>query len=111
MNKKECLQILAIAKAAYPYFKIEDAEAMCQAWLMCLAEYDANNIVNALKIHITKSKYFPSIAEIIEEHRRALYIYGDMSVKKTCLPDAENQKLIGESDYKDEFDYLSSVDD
>ena len=70
MNKVEAAKVLAIVRACYPQVKV-DAESMVNAWLWQLGEFDANLVLKAAEIHVSKSKYFPTPADIRENITRA----------------------------------------
>ena len=77
MTKKETAQVLAIIRAAFPNVKIEDAAATCQSWYMELSDYSASSVIKAARLHISTSKFFPTVAEIKAKIVRAELVYPD----------------------------------
>ena len=71
MNKVEAVKILAVVRAAYPQVKIADAESTVNAWVWQLGEFDADVVLKAAQIHVSKSKYFPTPADIRDNITRA----------------------------------------
>lgn len=70
MTKNEVSELVKMAVAAYPNTKDKDKMPMvANAWFACLSwmEYEFGKV--ALQKVIMKSKFFPTIAEIIEEGR------------------------------------------
>ncbi len=68
MNKNETRCILSLMKVAYPNqfrnMKKEDGESMLMLWSVQFKDYDYSQVLNAVQIHVSKSQYIPSIAEI-----------------------------------------------
>lgn len=71
MNRVEAVKILAIVRACYPQVKILDAESMVNSWVWVLGEFDADLVLKAAQIHVSKSKFFPTPADIRENITRA----------------------------------------
>lgn len=64
MKKSELAQILAILRANYPNVKIENAEAMMNAWYMVLGDFSADAVMRSAQLHMHTSKFFPTPAEL-----------------------------------------------
>lgn len=77
MTTKEIAKVLAILKATYPQFKIEDAKSTVMAWESVLGSYSADSVMKAVKLHMETSKFFPAPAEIKQKVVRAEMIYTD----------------------------------
>lgn len=84
MNKVEAAKILAVVKACYPQVKIENAESMVNAWLWQLGEFDADIVMQAAKLHVSKSRFFPTPADIRENINRASVL---LLAEKTAIED------------------------
>ena len=70
MNKSEAAKILAIIRPLYPNAKVY-TESMVSSWVWQLGEFDANLVLKAAQIHVSKSRYFPTPADIRENITRA----------------------------------------
>ena len=105
MNKKDAAKVLAVLKAAYPNYKIDNAEALAKIWEINLAEYPPEIVMSAAMIHIGRSKYFPSMPEIKECIQRAL-ILNDMQKLEACT---QVKKLEGPKNGKDDGYYLEQL--
>jgi hypothetical protein len=83
MTRKEIAKLLEIIKAAYPYWKIDDAKATLDVWQMELGSYEAEQIYKSARYLIGHSTYIPSIAEIIKGINKGQLLYGvaDQSAK------------------------------
>lgn len=81
MNKKEAAKLLAIVRATYPGVKIENPETMAYTWELCFGEYDADIVAQAVKLHMKRNKYFPTIAEIVKLLPRAELLCSSDQVK------------------------------
>ena len=66
MVRKEILTLLNEICGAYPNINIKDPQTTARMWEMALGEYEAKYIFMAARIHIRKSKYFPSPNSLIE---------------------------------------------
>ena len=68
MQSEETKNILSLLKVAYPNqfrnMKKEDGESMLMLWSVQFKDYDYSQVLNAVQIHVSKSQYIPSIAEI-----------------------------------------------
>lgn len=68
MQIEETKNILSLLKVAYPNqfrnMKKEDGESMLMLWSVQFKDYDYSQVLNAVQIHVSKSQYIPSIAEI-----------------------------------------------
>lgn len=68
MNQNETRNILSLLKVAYPNqfrnMKKEDGESMLMLWSVQFKDYDYSQVLNVVQIHVSKSQYIPSIAEI-----------------------------------------------
>lgn len=64
MNRAEIGQLLHVMLGNYPNTKIKDAEAAISAWEMAFADYQAEDVYKAARMHLDRSKFFPTIAEI-----------------------------------------------
>lgn len=101
MDKLEAAKVLAIVKACYPQVKIENAESMVNSWVWQLGDLDADLVMQAARLHVSKSKFFPTPADIRENITRASAL---MLCEKT---EKEDQKRLTEkvkTDSGDEID-------
>lgn len=94
MNKVEAAQVLAVLKAAYPQVKIDNAEATAKVWAWTLSDYSAEAVLNAARLHITTSKFWPNPADIREKIVKAQIVYIDTDVKPEKLQAGTDQKQI-----------------
>lgn len=71
MNKEEILKLIKILKISYPsYFReLQDDEIvlMTQLWERKFKNYSLDQVSNAIDNLTSKSKYMPSISEILSE--------------------------------------------
>lgn len=71
MNKEEILKIIKILKISYPsYFReLQDDEIvlMTQLWEKKFKNYSLDQVSNAIDNLTSKSKYMPSISEVLSE--------------------------------------------
>jgi len=95
MDKKEMTQILAILQTNYQK-KIENPEATVNVWLMTLQDFSADAVLKSAKLHISKSKFFPTPAEIRENiirskvlpmERQTPRLEAGRRAKVTAIPD------------------------
>lgn len=61
----EILTLLGEITSAYPHINIKDPQATARMWEMTLGEYETKHVFMAARIHIRKSKYFPTPADLI----------------------------------------------
>lgn len=68
MQSEETKNILSLLKVAYPNqfrnMSKEDGDNMLMLWSVQFKDYDYSQVLNAVQIHVSKSQYIPSIAEI-----------------------------------------------
>ena len=88
MNKKDAARILAIIRVTYPAVKIDNPEMMALGWEMCLGKYETEVVLEAVKMHLKKNKYFPTIAEITELIPRANIMLSPepLKIETSCIP-------------------------
>lgn len=99
MDKKEMTQILAILQTNYQK-KIENPEATVNVWLMTLGDFSAQAVLESAKLHISRSKFFPSPSEIRENIVRHKIVLPDKTApmleagkraKVTAIPDGMSE--------------------
>jgi len=91
MNKKETAQILAILRSAYPNVRIDNAEALMNAWYMTLGDYSAESAMKSARLHMATKKFFPAPSEIRENIVRAEIVYKDTEIACNRLQDGNKQ--------------------
>lgn len=106
MNKRETVQILAILKTAYPYFKPDNADALAEAWLLGLGDYSAVAVTRAARLHMETCKFFPTIADIRDKILRAEIVYSSSEIDHDrlqagakALEDPDNKKQAATDEY------------
>lgn len=82
MNRQEIGHLLHILLGNYPNTKITDAGATISAWELELAEYEAEDVYKAARLHMNRSKFFPSVAEIKPLIPLAKIVYAPQPQKK-----------------------------
>lgn len=63
MNKAEVAKLLTVIKIAYPNFEV--SESVVNLWYVMLKEMPFAKAERNLREHITKSKFPPTIAEVV----------------------------------------------
>lgn len=66
MVKKEILEILDFMKIIYQGRKIDDSDTVIATWEIMFKDYSKNEVISSLKSLVKKSKYVPSIHEILD---------------------------------------------
>lgn len=66
MDRQEIITLLKDLMGAYPQANIRDAEATFKIWMMTISEFDADDVFEASRLHIQRSKYFPTPHDIID---------------------------------------------
>lgn len=75
MNRDEITDLLEMVITAYPQTKIKDPAKMVEVWEMTFGEYDAETIYKATRLHMSKSKFFPTPADIKEKITKAEILF------------------------------------
>ena len=70
-------------KIVYQGRKIDDSDETIATWQMMFDEYSKNEILASIKRLVRKSKYVPSIHEILEEIDRSFTV--EKMVRKDCI--------------------------
>lgn len=83
MEKIEILEILNFMKIVYQGRKIDDSDETIAAWQMIFDEYSKNEILASIKRLVRKSKYVPSVHEIIEEIDKSFTV--KKMIRKECI--------------------------
>lgn len=81
MTRKEIVDLLKIVFAAYPHTKIADPNAMVSTWEMMFGEYSAESVYKAARLHMENSKFFPTVADIKENLKKAEMIYSSPALE------------------------------
>ena len=97
MNRNEIAKLLNMMYAVYPNTKeIKDPKATLDAWELAFGDEDAERIYKAARVHMKKSKFFPSPADIVENINRGQILYGE-TVKvnnNPALTSGDEQRYI-----------------
>lgn len=104
MNKKETLEVLKIVVAAFPNFKIEDAQLTVEVWYEILKDVELNEAKNNLKAYIrTGTSYPPVVGQLLGVREKRVI----PNVQETRLMimqmeqrQLENQKLLQDPEEK-----------
>lgn len=83
MKKTEILEILNFMKIVYQGRKIDDSDETIAAWQMIFDSYSKNEILASIKRLVRKSKYVPSVHEILEEIEKSFTVV--KMVRKECI--------------------------
>lgn len=101
MTKQEFAMILAVVHSAYPNEKITTDKLASATYWEHLKNEDAGYIMQELQSHIRKSKFPPTIAELLNEYdnqglRKRKYIWKDYTALITGTREFsdEERKLI-----------------
>lgn len=70
MTKKEVAEMLDYAQACYPEAKIKDPKKVLDVWADVFSGQDAENTMDCMKKVCQSSKYFPSVADVMNESGR-----------------------------------------
>ena len=110
MNKKETLEVLKIVVAAFPNFKIEDAQLTVEVWYEILKDVELNEAKNNLKSYIRTGSAFPPVVGQLLTKKETNTV---ASVQETMLriqqedrERAERQKLIQSPQEQEEIKKL-----
>lgn len=115
MTREETLRLLEFLRGSYPAAKIEDAAATANAWSLVFQEEPAANVYRAARLHITRSPFFPTPADIKNCITRAAIIYDTPTIQalqessKPALEDPQ-QEPEPELDIEDLWEWLFSDD-
>ena len=103
MTREETLKLLSVLMANYPYAakKIEDAAKMADTWEMVLGSYEAEAVYKAARLHMEKSKFFPTPADILEKVTRAAVLYNEAPAPKAI--EASSMEKQKEAYYLEEL--------
>lgn len=108
MTQEETVKLLEILKAAYPNWKIDNPKQTLEVYEMALGSYKAEDIYKSARVHITRSKFPPSIAELIHGITRGHLVYDDSPTVnpkyKNLLPNGEYKDAIIKSEVKEVCD-------
>lgn len=83
MEKTEILEILNFMKIIYQGRKIDDGDDTISAWQVVFDEYSKQDVMSSIKRLVQKSKYVPSIHEILEEINKSFTV--KRMVRKDCI--------------------------
>lgn len=83
LEKTEILEILNFMKIVYQGRKIDDSDETIATWQMMFDEYSKNEVLSSIKRLVKKSKYVPSIHEILEEAEKSFTV--ERMVRKDCI--------------------------
>jgi hypothetical protein len=72
MKKHEVAKIIDMAMDAYPSAKITDPVRMVNTWHKFLEFEDSSRIISAMDFICRTKKYFPCIAEVLDNKRSEL---------------------------------------
>lgn len=104
MNKKETLEVLKIVVAAFPNFKIEDAQLTVEVWYEILKDVELNEAKNNLKAYIrTGTSYPPVVGQLLGvREKRAIPNVEETRAMITQMEQRqlENQKLLQDPEEK-----------
>lgn len=104
MNKKETLEVLKIVVAAFPNFKIEDAQLTVEVWYEILKDVELKEAKNNLKAYIrTGTSYPPVVGQLLGvREKRAIPNVQETRAMITQMEQRqlENQKLLQDPEEK-----------
>lgn len=75
MTRDEITKLLEMLVAAYPNTKVTDAKVMTDSWELALGYFSAEAVYKAARLHIDRSKFFPTPAEIKDLIVRAELVF------------------------------------
>lgn len=107
MTREETRKLLQILYNSYPNNKIKsaaEAKTMLDVWEMTFAEYSADQVYKAARLHIKTSKFFPTPADIVGKVYKAGIIYSEentMPKIETPKIEAQSKKIIYDDDFYD----------
>lgn len=79
MTYEETKSLLKLFFDTYPNVKISNPEQMVSTWHFVLKDYDLESIRNAVRLHITESKFFPTPADITSRIMRGNMLYSEVN--------------------------------
>ena len=104
MNKKETLEVLKIVVAAFPNFKIEDAQLTVEVWYEILKDVELIEAKNNLKAYIrTGTSYPPVVGQLLGvREKRAIPNVQETRYMITQMEqlEKENQKSLQDPEEK-----------
>ena len=104
MTREETRKLLQILYSSYPNNKIKsaaEAKTMLDVWEMTFANYEAEQVYKAARLHIKQSKYFPTPADITSRMYKASIVYNDRAEPTMPLIDAPATCYIVDETYYD----------
>lgn len=97
MTEREVTALLASINDLYPYLNTTKEQAQNRVALWCTELKDVGattlEVVQAAKLHLQRSKFYPVPADIIELLPRARLVIA-MAEERKALASGQNQKLI-----------------
>lgn len=95
MTQQEIIALLYSINDLYPHLKTtpEQAKNRAALWYTELKDYDTKEVVQAVKLHLSKSSFYPLPADVIKMLPRARIVI-DMAEGKAL---ESGQKLISTS--------------
>ena len=78
MTRQEILKLLESVSASYPNIKVADAKNMVSTWEMAFTNRDAQDVYKAVVLHMTKSKWFPTVAEVEANLEKVTMFFSDV---------------------------------
>ena len=87
MTRDELSKLLEMLCATYPNARIKDAAQTLDAWEMNFAEYPAETVYKATRLHMETCKFFPSPADIFDLMVKAQIKYSN-TPHVTAIPAA-----------------------
>lgn len=105
MTRSEIIKLLATLSANYPYAakQIKNPAETADAWEMVLGCFEAGAVYKAARLHMDKSKFFPTPADIKEKILRADLIYNGPPLNGIEAPRTDAKRKVMEDDYLEEL--------
>ena len=106
MTREETRRLLELLLSNYTYARkdITNPKQTLDLWEMVFAEYEAEKVYKAARLHISTNKYMPNPADLLKSIVRAELVYGDVPDPKTAPKiEASTKSYIEDTTYYDDI--------
>lgn len=92
MTRKQIIELLGILEDAYPNIKFKNPEGTVTTWEMAFGSEDAEKVYKAARYHISKSPFFPTVADIKKAIPKGQLLFSEQDRLKIA-PTAPMKKI------------------
>lgn len=109
MTREETLKLLEFLYGVYPNpKKAGNAAETANAWSLIFQDEPAANVYRAARLHIQRSPFFPTIADINDCMQRAVILYDIKTNEALPAPDPQEEQQTQTTDIEELWEWLSS---